>query len=139
PARPDRTRGSDSGGTRTVKPLLTVEHLSMRFGGLLAVDDLSFVAESGRITAVIGPNGAGKTTVFHCLTGFYAPSVGRLSLDRPDGRRFLLERMEGHRIARDAGVARTFQNVRLFPRMSVLENLLVAQHATLMRASAFSV
>jgi branched-chain amino acid transport system ATP-binding protein len=119
-------------------PLLQVEHLTMRFGGLIAVDDLSFIADDCRITAIIGPNGAGKTTVFNCLTGFYAPTAGRLALTRRDGGRFLLERMAGHRIARDAGVARTFQNVRLFPRMSVLENLVVAQHTRLMRASAFS-
>jgi branched-chain amino acid transport system ATP-binding protein len=119
------------------KPLLTVEHLSMRFGGLTAIDDLSFHAESGQITAIIGPNGAGKTTVFNCLTGFYKPTVGRLSLQR-DNHVHLLERMEGFDIARHAGVARTFQNIRLFQRMSVLENLLVAQHRTLMRASKFS-
>ncbi len=61
-------------------PLLAVEHLSMRFGGLTAVDDLSFTAYGGDITAIIGPNGAGKTTVFNCLTGFYKPSIGRLTL-----------------------------------------------------------
>ena len=119
-------------------PLLTVEHLSMRFGGLLAVDDVSFTAREGDITAIIGPNGAGKTTVFNCLTGFYKPRVGRLALDR-DGKTYLLERMEGFRIAREAGVARTFQNIRLFSGMSVLENLIVAQHTTLMRASAFTI
>ena len=119
-------------------PLLEVEHLSMRFGGLLAVDDLSFAARAGEITAIIGPNGAGKTTVFNCLTGFYRPSIGRLTLHR-DGRRHLLERLDGFRIARDAGIARTFQNIRLFAGMSVLENLLVAQHAPLMRASLYSV
>lgn len=119
-------------------PLLAVEHLSMRFGGLVAVDDLSFTAAPGEITAVIGPNGAGKTTVFNCLTGFYRPSSGRLSLMR-DGRQFLLERMDGWRIARDAGVARTFQNIRLFAGMSVLENLIVAQHHRLMRASLYTV
>lgn len=118
-------------------PLLTVEHLTMRFGGLTAIDDLSFHAEKGKITAIIGPNGAGKTTVFNCLTGFYKPTVGRLALNR-NGRDFLLERMEGFDIARHAGVARTFQNIRLFGRMSVLENLLVAQHRALMRASKFS-
>ncbi len=110
----------------------------MRFGGLLAIDDLSFDAAPREITAIIGPNGAGKTTVFNCLTGFYKPSVGRLTLfDRSD-RTFLLERMDGFRIAR-AGIARTFQNIRLFPAMSVLENLVVAQHQKLMRASVFSV
>jgi len=117
--------------------LLTVEHLSMRFGGLLAVDDVSFTADAGAITAIIGPNGAGKTTVFNCLTGFYRPSVGRLSLEQ-GARTHYLERMDGFRIAREAGVARTFQNIRLFAGMTVLENLIVAQHAPLMRASAFS-
>jgi branched-chain amino acid transport system ATP-binding protein len=119
-------------------PLLTVEHLTMRFGGLVAVDDVSFVARQHDITAIIGPNGAGKTTVFNCLTGFYKPTVGRIALERDTGT-FLLERMDGFRIARAAGVARTFQNIRLFPKMSVLENLMVAQHNHLMRASGFSI
>ena len=118
-------------------PLLTVEHLTMRFGGLVAIDDVSFHAADQRITSIIGPNGAGKTTVFNCLTGFYKPDVGRLVLHHPNGD-FLLERMEGFLIARNASVARTFQNIRLFPRMTVLENLIVAQHNVLMRASAFT-
>jgi branched-chain amino acid transport system ATP-binding protein len=117
-------------------PLLAVEHLTMRFGGLIAVDDLTFDAGRGAITALIGPNGAGKTTVFNCLTGFYKPTVGRMALNGPDGP-LLLEQMEGFRIAR-AGVVRTFQNIRLFPRMTVLENLIVAQHNPLMRASAYT-
>ncbi|HIJ62148.1 MAG TPA: ABC transporter ATP-binding protein, partial [Rhodospirillaceae bacterium] len=96
-------------------------------------------AAGGEITAIIGPNGAGKTTVFNCLTGFYKPNVGRITMTPPGGGRFLLERMEGFRIAKDAKVARTFQNIRLFPGMSVLENLLVAQHNRLMRASVFSI
>ena len=116
-------------------PLLAVEHLTMRFGGLVAIDDLSFEAADKKITAIIGPNGAGKTTVFNCLTGFYKPTVGRLTLS--NGSTHYLERMEGFRIAR-AGVARTFQNIRLFPAMSVLENLIVAQHNGLMDASFFS-
>ena len=124
--------------TERPTPLLEVEHLTMRFGGLIAVDDVSFVADHARITAIIGPNGAGKTTVFNCLTGFYRPTVGRLALRRPDGRDLLLERMEGFRIAQ-AGVARTFQNIRLFPSMTALENLIAAQHNELMRASAFSI
>jgi branched-chain amino acid transport system ATP-binding protein len=119
-------------------PLLEVEHLTMRFGGLIAVDDLSFVAYRREITAIIGPNGAGKTTVFNCLTGFYPPSSGRLALHAEE-RVFLLERMEGFRIAQQAGMARTFQNVRLFAGMSVLENLIVAQHNRLMAASLFSI
>ncbi len=118
--------------------LLAVEHLTMRFGGLTAVHDLSFDAYSGEITAIIGPNGAGKTTVFNCLTGFYKPSVGRLMM-LVDGEALLLERMDGFRIARQAGIARTFQNIRLFAGMTVLENLIVAQHNLLMSASVFSV
>jgi branched-chain amino acid transport system ATP-binding protein len=119
-------------------PLLRVEHLTMRFGGLVAVGDVSFTAADRQITAIIGPNGAGKTTVFNCLTGFYTPSIGRLSLHQADGRTWLLERMEAYRIAQKARVARTFQNVRLFGGMSVLENLMVAQHNKLMRASGFT-
>jgi len=123
----------------TAASLLRVEHLSMRFGGLVAVNDLSFIARAGEITALIGPNGAGKTTLFNCITGFYRPSVGRLRLAHPDGATFLLERLPGFRIAKEARVARTFQNVRLFAGMTLLENLLVAQHNTLMVASGFTV
>ncbi len=119
--------------------LLSVEHLSIRFGGLVAVDDVSFTATDRQITAIIGPNGAGKTTVFNCLTGFYKPTMGRLALRHPSKGEFLLERMEGFHIAQTAGVARTFQNIRLFPAMSVLENLIVAQHNMLMRASGYTV
>ena len=119
--------------------ILTVEHLTMRFGGLTAVNDLSFVAREREITALIGPNGAGKTTLFNCITGFYKPTVGRLRLAHPDGASFLLERLPGFRIAREARVARTFQNVRLFAGMTLLENLLVAQHNPLMLASGFTV
>lgn len=117
--------------------LLTVENLSMRFGGVVAVNDVSFTAYEREITAIIGPNGAGKTTVFNCLTGFYRPSAGNLVLTH-EGRSFRLERLQGHRIARDAGVARTFQNVRLFAGMTVLENLVVAQHVELTRASYYN-
>jgi branched-chain amino acid transport system ATP-binding protein len=118
--------------------LLKVEHMTMLFGGLVAVDDLSFEAKTGEITAIIGPNGAGKTTVFNCLTGFYKPTIGRLTLNHPRGP-VLLERMEGFRIAQQAAVARTFQNIRLFGNMTVLENLIVAQHNKLMRASLFTI
>ena len=104
----------------------------MRFGGLTAVGDLSFSASAGHITSVIGPNGAGKTTVFNCITGFYRPSSGGLRLSHGDGATFALESMAGHRIARRARVARTFQNIRLFAGMTVLENLLIAQHNMLM-------
>ncbi len=113
-------------------PMLSVEGLVMRFGGLTAVNHLDFVAARGAITSVIGPNGAGKTTVFNCITGFYKPSEGNLALQHPDGAAFQLQSMPGHRIARRARVARTFQNIRLFAGMTVLENLLVAQHNALM-------
>jgi branched-chain amino acid transport system ATP-binding protein len=118
--------------------MLSVTGLTMRFGGLKAVDDLSFEARAGDITAVIGPNGAGKTTVFNCITGFYRPSEGGIALTHASGARFALDRMPGHRIAARAKVARTFQNIRLFAGMTVLENLLVAQHNALMRASGFT-
>ena len=140
--------------------LLRVEHLVMRFGGLVAVDDLSFEARKGDITALIGPNGAGKTTVFNCITGFYKPSEGRIgllhggpaawdalepltesgkrSLAHGDGALFLLERMPDYLVAQQARVARTFQNIRLFPGMTVLENLMVAQHNRLMLASGYT-
>jgi branched-chain amino acid transport system ATP-binding protein len=117
--------------------MLSVTGLTMRFGGLKAVDDLSFAARAGEITAVIGPNGAGKTTVFNCITGFYRPSEGGIALTDPAGATFALDRMPGHRIASRAKVARTFQNIRLFSGMTVLENLLVAQHNVLTRASGF--
>jgi branched-chain amino acid transport system ATP-binding protein len=119
--------------------LLKVEHLTMRFGGLLAIDDVSFVARQREITGIIGPNGAGKTTLFNCITGFYKPTVGRLSLYKDGQPAFLLEQMDGHVIAQKARVARTFQNIRLFAGMSVLENLMVAQHNKLMRASGMTV
>jgi branched-chain amino acid transport system ATP-binding protein len=115
--------------------ILEVEHLTMRFGGLVAAADISFKAARGEITAVIGPNGAGKTTVFNCITGFYRPTVGRIGMRRRQGERFFLERMPDYQIAAGAGVARTFQNIRLFSGMTLLENLLVAQHNRLMAAS----
>jgi branched-chain amino acid transport system ATP-binding protein len=122
-----------------INPVLTVEHLTMRFGGLLAVNDVSFTAERGDITALIGPNGAGKTTVFNCATGFYKPSQGRITMRQASGAEFLLERMPDYSIAAKAKVARTFQNIRLFGGLTVLENLMVAQHNKLMIASGMSV
>src|SRR4029078_4653076 len=116
-------------------PVLTVEHLTMRFGGLLAVDDVSFSVGRSDIPELIGPNGAGKTTVFNCLTGFYKPTEGLMLLTHPGGESFNLERLDDHNINSHARVARTFQNIRLFQGMTVLENLMVAQHNVLMRAS----
>jgi branched-chain amino acid transport system ATP-binding protein len=118
--------------------ILTVDHLSMRFGGIVAVNDLSFTARRGDITALIGPNGAGKTTVFNCITGFYKPTTGMMRLVHDDRREFLLERLFDYRISKVAKVARTFQNIRLFAGMTTLENLMVAQHNTLMRASGYT-
>jgi branched-chain amino acid transport system ATP-binding protein len=119
--------------------IITVEHLTMRFGGLVAVNDVSFQAGRGDITALIGPNGAGKTTVFNCVTGFYKPTEGMITMRQRGGREFLLERMPDFRISQKAKVARTFQNIRLFGGMTVLENLMVAQHNSLMRASGFTI
>jgi branched-chain amino acid transport system ATP-binding protein len=144
----------------SLEPILRVEHLTMRFGGLIAVNDLSFEAARGQITALIGPNGAGKTTVFNCITGFYKPTSGRIALfsgslqtdasvdnltNSPmkskrigSGGVYLLERMADSEISARAKVARTFQNIRLFTGMTVLENLIVAQHNWLNRASGYS-
>ena len=118
--------------------ILRVDRLSMRFGGLTAIDDLSLDVPKGRITAVIGPNGAGKTTLFNCLTGFYKPTVGSVCLNHPQHGTMRLEALASHEVARRAHVVRTFQNIRLFPKMTVLENLMVAQHNTLQAASRFS-
>ena len=117
--------------------LLDVENLSMRFGGLLAIDDLSFSAKKDHITSIIGPNGAGKTTVFNCLTGFYKATSGSMFLNK-DNKKLDLKKFSDFKVAQKAGVARTFQNIRLFPQMSVLENMMVAQHNKLMVASGFS-
>jgi branched-chain amino acid transport system ATP-binding protein len=125
--------------TAPMDTILKVEHLSMKFGGLVAVGDLSFEAKRGEITALIGPNGAGKTTVFNCITGFYKPSEGMITLTSRDGKQFLLERLPDFQIPAKAKVARTFQNIRLFSGMTLLENLLVAQHNKLMQASGFTV
>jgi branched-chain amino acid transport system ATP-binding protein len=146
--------------TGAADTLLRVEHLTMRFGGLVAIDDLSFDVPHDSITALIGPNGAGKTTVFNCITGFYKPTEGRLGLchgpnavwdslealtdsgkrrlAHAQGTLFLLERMPDFLVAQQARVARTFQNIRLFPGMTVLENLMVAQHNRLMLASGYT-
>ncbi|AJD42247.1 ABC transporter ATP-binding protein [Rhizobium sp. SEMIA 4085] len=125
--------------TMSSDTLLKVEHLSMRFGGLMAINDLSFEAKRGDITALIGPNGAGKTTVFNCITGFYKPTMGMITLNQQSGKQYLLERLPDFRITKEARVARTFQNIRLFSGLTVLENLLVAQHNKLMKASGYTI
>jgi branched-chain amino acid transport system ATP-binding protein len=118
--------------------ILSVDHLSMRFGGIVAVNDLSFEAERRKITALIGPNGAGKTTVFNCITGFYRPTGGAMRVTHDNGRAIQLERLNDFRISKQAKIARTFQNIRLFPGMTALENLMVAQHNALMLASGLT-
>ncbi|WP_410499234.1 ABC transporter ATP-binding protein [Chitinibacter sp. S2-10] len=118
--------------------VLEVKNLTMRFGGLTAINDLSLGIASGKITSIIGPNGAGKTTFFNCLTGFYKPTTGSVQMNHPEHGTLLLEKMASHHVARKAGVVRTFQNIRLFPNMTVLENLMVAQHNALQQASKFS-
>ena len=120
------------------RDILCVEGLSMRFGGIVAVNDLSFAAQRCKITALIGPNGAGKTTVFNCITGFYKPTSGAMRLTHHNGPEIQLERLNDFRISKLAKVARTFQNIRLFPGMTALENLMVAQHNALMLASGLT-
>ncbi len=102
--------------------ILEVKDLSMRFGGLLAVDGVQLALKPKEIFAIIGPNGAGKTTVFNCISGFYKPTTGHIALERQS-----IAGLGSHSVAQ-RGVVRTFQNVRLFKRMTALENLLVAQH-----------
>ena len=122
----------------SARALLEVSHLTMRFGGITAIDDLSMSIQDREITSIIGPNGAGKTTLFNCLTGFYRPSAGTITMQHPVRGSLGLERLPSHELARSAQILRTFQNIRLFPKMTVLENLVVAQHNTLQRASVFS-
>jgi branched-chain amino acid transport system ATP-binding protein len=107
---------------RTSVPLLNISDLSIRFGGIVALDGLSFSHEQGQILSLIGPNGAGKTTVFNCITRVYPPDTGSILFDGHD-----LLRLGAHNVI-VAGVARTFQNLALFSSMSVLENVLVGQH-----------
>lgn len=102
--------------------ILEVSDLSMRFGGLLAVNGVGLTIKKGQIVSMIGPNGAGKTTVFNCLTGFYQPTGGKITFAGEP-----IQGLPGYKIARK-GMIRTFQHVRLFKEMTVLENLLVAQH-----------
>lgn len=106
----------------SVAPLLDVSGLCMRFGGLLAVNEVALQVAEGQIVSLIGPNGAGKTTVFNCLTGFYKPSAGSIRFRGEE-----VSGVPGFKLARK-GMVRTFQHVRLFKQMSVVENLLVAQH-----------
>ncbi|WP_182341048.1 high-affinity branched-chain amino acid ABC transporter ATP-binding protein LivG [Comamonas koreensis] len=107
--------------------ILKVDGLCMRFGGLLAVDQVALDVKPQEVFAIIGPNGAGKTTVFNCISGFYKPTAGTVSLGGQS-----IAGLASHEVA-NHGVVRTFQNVRLFKGMTVLENLLVAQHQQIKR------
>ena len=107
--------------------VLEVRGLKMRFGGIVAIDGLDMTARAGEVTAIIGPNGAGKTTAFNCVTGFYKPSAGEITLRHGTGS-VRVDVLPGHRIVREARIARTFQNIRLFAGMTALENLLVTRH-----------
>ena len=111
-----------------MKPVLKVQNLGMNFGGLRALDDLDLDVCKDEIVALIGPNGAGKTTFFNCITGIYPPTDGDVFIfaqgrDRP-------ERINGIKPNRvtEKGLARTFQNIRLFPNMTVLENVMIGRH-----------
>lgn len=108
-------------------PLLEVQHLSMNFGGLKALDRVDINVLPGEITALIGPNGAGKTTFFNCITGIYTPTDGDIFITPPGGRRQKINGLNIHRVT-GCGIARTFQNIRLFPDMTVLENVMVGRH-----------
>ncbi len=108
-------------------PILEVSGLTMKFGGIHALDGLDIRVRQGEIAALIGPNGAGKTTFFNCLTGIYKPTAGTLLLTPPGGKAQRLNGLAPHKVTQ-AGMARTFQNIRLFPEMTVLENVMIGRH-----------
>jgi len=104
------------------QPLVRFDHVSLSFTGITAIDDVSFEVRPGELFAIIGPNGAGKTSTFNCISGVYRPTEGRVEVSGQD-----VADMEPHEVTR-LGVARTFQNVELFPMLTTLENLLVGRH-----------
>ena len=110
--------------------LLTAEALTMRFGGLVAVNDFNLQIEKGEIVGLIGPNGAGKTTVFNMIAGYYTPSEGVIRF-----RDSVISGLKANRITK-AGIARTFQNIRLFSELSVVENVMIGYHCRI-RSSFF--
>ncbi len=130
----------------SLEHVLQLEHITMQFGGVVAVNDLSLEVNKGEIVALIGPNGAGKTTAFNCITGVYEPTNGRISfLDQPMVENFPKGKMQklyaGENKGKythtlnptpdkitQLGIARTFQNIRLFSKLSVLDNVLIAKH-----------
>jgi len=113
-----------------MKPVLDVNQLTMDFGGLRALDHIDLQVHPGEIVALIGPNGAGKTTFFNCITGIYAPTKGDMFLTRPQGEPVRLNGLKTNRVT-ERGMARTFQNIRLFQNMTVLENVMIGRHCRL--------
>jgi branched-chain amino acid transport system ATP-binding protein len=114
-----------------MKPVLEVSQLTMDFGGLRALDHIDLEVREGEIVALIGPNGAGKTTFFNCITGIYAPTGGDMRLSRPPGGNPVrLNGLKPNRVTEN-GMARTFQNIRLFQNMTVLENVMIGRHCRL--------
>ena len=112
----------------TGKKILDVRGLSMDFGGLRALDRIDLHVCSGEIVALIGPNGAGKTTFFNCITGIHAPTEGEMLVHRPNRTETVkLNGLKPNRVT-ERGLARTFQNIRLFPSMTVLENVMIGHH-----------
>ena len=128
------TSGTGRGAAATPKtppsdarPVLQVEELTQNFGGLRALNELDLTVHEKEIVALIGPNGAGKTTFFNCVTGIYKPTGGTMYLTTRDGNQHLLNGMKTHAITA-LGMARTFQNIRLFSEMTVLENVMIGRH-----------
>lgn len=110
------------------QPILEVNGLTMDFGGIRALNALDLDVCSGEIVALIGPNGAGKTTFFNCITGIYVPTAGNVYLSNPQtGKKFSLKGLKPNLVTKK-GLARTFQNIRLFPKMTVLENVMIGRH-----------
>ncbi len=111
-------------------PVLNVKNLTMNFGGLRAVDDVSLRIDQNEIVALIGPNGAGKTTFFNCVTGVYNPTDGQIEITPPGKASEIINGMKPNKIT-EKGLARTFQNIRLFQNMTVLENIMIGRHCRL--------
>lgn len=113
--------------------ILQVNHLGMSFGGIRALDQVDLEINKGEIVALIGPNGAGKTTFFNCITGIYKPTQGDVWLHSGNAERSRLNGLKPNKVT-EKGLARTFQNIRLFPSMTVLENVMIGRHC---RTSSF--
>src|SRR3954454_15109507 len=126
----DQTTTASPDGSPNGGPMLSAAGVSKRFGGLLAVDTVTFSIPRQSIVSIIGPNGAGKTTFFNMLTGLYTPTTGKITFDGKDTTRMRPDRIT------DYGIARTFQNIRLWATMSPVENVMVGQHAR-MKAGVF--